>query len=263
MRKSPATHSNLEEAFSLATAERLIANLIERVARLEEQLNFDSLTAMPIAKSTRTPIAKRGRGRPAKLATDTLLKRRDSLANWLESHWPYLSRALRNPSGPETAIGAILEAKKRLPGVFLPPFHNDPVKFQNELWSFLKSGRFHGNPRTLAAAMAGLPEMASKTSIDICSAVPSKLMVHNNAIWDYLRRYFPERWRELREVTTPEQVKAVLDKSQTKDPTYKLLKKHSKDHPEVVLEWFKDGNPALHRGPVLGEGGFEDDHCRN
>ncbi|MGA3373490.1 MAG: hypothetical protein ABSC48_17200 [Terracidiphilus sp.] len=50
---------------------------------------------------------------------------------------------------------------------------------------------------------------------------------------------FPDRWRELQKAKTEEQVKAVLKKSRTHDPTYLWLK----ENPGKALEWLNAGKP--------------------
>jgi hypothetical protein len=169
-----------------------------------------------------------------------LLKRRDHLANWMERNWPYLSVALRKAKNSHEAITAIITAAT---GKYIgpqSPFYRDPEKHEEALWQFLMSGRFHGNPRNLAGAMAGLPELSWKRSFDICSVQPCKIHVAIEAYWDYVRRHFPDRLRELQIAKTEEQVKAVLKKSRTHDPVYLCLK----ENPEKVLEWLKAGDPS-------------------
>jgi hypothetical protein len=151
---------------------------------------------------------------------------------------------LRNPKDVEAAVSAILKAKKEMPGVFHGAFYNNPEEHKDALWSFLQSGRFHGNPRNLAGAMAGLPEHKWKRSFDICSSHPCKRSLAPEAYWDYMRRNFHERWLELQKATTTEEAKAVLARSRSSDPVYLLLK----EHPDRALEYFNAGRPT---GTVL------------
>ena len=123
--------------------------------------------------------------------------------------------------------------------MFQPSFYDNPAKHEEALWLFLQSGRYHENPRNLAGAMAGLPELSWKRSFDICSHNPCKQPIAPPAVWDYMRRNFYDRWRELQSVETAEQVKRVLAKSPTQDPTYLHLKKH----PDQALEWLNSGRP--------------------
>jgi hypothetical protein len=182
-------------------------------------------------------------GRKPKLETDKLLKRREHLTSWLEQNWPRLSVALHGTEtsgNPAEAIAALVAAKTEgISGVAQPPFYYAPEKYEQELGKFLGSGRFHGNPRNLAAAMAGLPELSWKRSFDICTNHPYKGGQMLQAYWDYMRRNFPDRLRELEEARTPLDVKIVLARSRTDDPLYR----HFKDNPDKVKEWLEAGKP--------------------
>jgi hypothetical protein len=234
MRKRPSKAVISEVAFSSSDVGKTLSDFSERIERLEAEVFGTGADVF-----APTPV-KRGKGRRPKLEPEELLQRRDRLTAWVEQNWPYLSVALSKAKNSPQAIAAITAAKRRMPGVFQAPFYNDPEKHEAALWHFLNSGRFHGNPRNLAGAMAGLPELSWKRSFDICSNHPCTLPLAPEACRDYMRRNFPDRWRELREVTTPEQVKAILAKSRTQDPTYI----HLKEHPETALDWFKAGNPS-------------------
>ena len=98
----------------------------------------------------------------------------------------------------------------RNPGVFQPPFYDSPEDYADALGSFLASGRLHGNPRTLAPAMAGLPELGWKRSFDICSAHPYTTGHALQVYRDYMRRKFPDRLKELDKVQTEEGLRMVL-----------------------------------------------------
>jgi hypothetical protein len=124
-------------------------------------------------------------------------------------------------------------------GVAQPPFYDAPEKFEQELGNFLRSARFHGNPRNLAAAMAGLPELSWKRSFDICTKHPHKGGQMLQAYWDHMRRNFPDRLRELEAAKTALDVKIVLARSRTDDPLYL----HLKENPDQVKGWLEAGKP--------------------
>jgi hypothetical protein len=148
-----------------------------------------------------------------------------------------MAEGTKNPS---VAIAALIAAKKDgIPGVFQPPFYDAPEQYVKELGNFLESGRFHRNPRNLAAAMAGLPELSQKRSFDICAAHPYKTAYMLQVYWDHMKRKFPVRLRELEEATTELDVKIVLSRSRTNDPVYRNLK----ENPGKVKEWLKIGKP--------------------
>ncbi len=127
-----------------------------------------------------------------------------------------------------------------LPFVMQNRFYRDPEKYKEQLWEFIESGRPAGNPRNLAGAMAGLPELSWKRSLDICQQSPCQFPLAQQVWPDFMRRRFPVRLRELLAVATPEDAKAVLARSKTTDPTYLHLKKH----PEEALLVLKAAHTA-------------------
>lgn len=237
MRKKPPPRENCEEVISSSQLLELIAGLRLRVEQLEKEL-------FPNAQGILSPPPPRPRkGRKPKLDTEILLKRRMMLTAWLEQNWPRLSAEFRKAEGtknPSVAIAALIAAKKDgIPGVFQPPFYDAPEQYVKELGDFLESGRFHRNPRNLAAAMAGLPELSQKRSFDICAAHPYKTAYMLQVYWDYMKRKFPVRLRELEKATTELDVKVVLSRSRTDDPVYL----HLKENPGKVKEWLEAGKP--------------------
>ena len=228
-----------EVAFSLADAQRLIQELTARLEKLEQQSSpvIDGKAQLP---SVTVETSNKKRGPRKRVPTPELLERRKNLNTWLEQNWPFLSVALRKANYSHEALTAINAAKEHIPGVFQPDFYRSTEKYEEPLWTFLRSGRFHGNPRNLAAAMAGLPELSWKRSFDICSHYPYRGGIATEAYWDYMRRNFPDRLRELAEVRTTEQVRLVLARSRTKDSIYLRLKAH----PDKALEWLSRGKPS-------------------
>jgi hypothetical protein len=234
MRKKRFISANSEDDFSLQRAKEMLIELRERVAWLEGEV-------FSITSHQFFPAPPKRMGRRPKIETQVLLNRRNRLTTWLEQNWPNLSIALRRARNSSQALAGLIAAKEGVPGALQPPFYHQLERHEAALWQFLRSGRYHGNPRNLAAAMAGLPELSWKRSFDICSKHPHKGGLALQAYWDYMRRNFPDRLRELAEVRTPEQVKMILARSRTNDPIYL----HLKEHPDEALEWLKAGKPSL------------------
>ena len=236
MRQRSTIDATSEAEFSLLDAKRMISELRERVLRLEAELfgtGAYGLGPLPVRPAN---------GRKRKLEQEELLKRRDELSRWVEESWPLLSVALRKARNSDDALAAILAAKERVPFVMQTWFYRDPEKFKEQLWEFIESGKLAGNPRNLAGAMAGLPELSWKRSLDISQQNPILLPLAEQAWPDFMRRKFPDRLRELRAVATVEDAKAVLERSQTTDPTYLHLKKH----PEEALLVLKAAPTTKH-----------------
>lgn len=235
MRKARQNSRRSEEPFSLEHAQKLISELVLRVEKLENQAFWDGMRARF------QPPAKRSKGRPPRIPEDELLDRRKNLSSWIEFNWPEVSVRLRNARSSVEALAAMVSAKERSPGAFQPPFYHTIEQHESALWQFLQSGRFYGNPKNLASAMAGLPELSWKRSFDICCRYPDKGCSHLHAYWDYMRRNFPDRLRELSTASSTDEVKAILAKSRTQDPVYQ----HLKANPDKVLDWLAAGKPSL------------------
>jgi hypothetical protein len=242
MRKKPPPHENSKETISLDRIVEMLSELRTRVNRLESEL-------LPYGPKISEPPQRPRKGRKPSLETERLFERRKNLTTWLEQNWPRLSVAVRKSErsgNSSVAIAALVYAKNQgTPGVFQPPFYDMPEQFEAALGAFLKSGRYHENPRNLAAAMAGLPELSWKRSFDICTMHPYKTGYAIEAYWDYMRRNFPDRLRELEEAKKPLDVKIILARSRTQDPVYL----HLKENPERVKEWLEEGKPKG-RNPI-------------
>lgn len=230
MSKRPTIDVNSETEFSLPEAKRMISDLQERVLRLEAELfGTGAFVSGP-------PTAKHGMGRKRLLEQQEVLKRRDVLTRWIEVDWPLLSVALRKTKSADDALAAIVAATLRVPYVMHASFYRTPEAHKEQLWEFLESGRLSGNPRNLAGAVAGLPELSWKRSLDICQQNPCKFPLAPQAWPDFMRRKFPDRLRELRAGTTKEQTKAILARSKSTDPTYLHLKKHPEELHKVLMD---------------------------
>jgi hypothetical protein len=229
-----------KEGISLKMVLDQLSELRGRIEQLE--IEFFGYPSLP--RNFIPPQRKPRKGRKPKLETNELLERWKCLTTWLEQNWPLLLIPMRKAEGSGNApdaIAAIMAAKKHgISGVRQPNFYHEPEEFETDLAAFLKSGRYHGNPRNLAAAMAGLPELGWKRSFDICAAHPHKTGVVLQAYWDYMRRNFPDRLRELEEAGTELNVKIVLARSRTSDPVYL----HLKENPGKVKEWLEAGKPV-------------------
>ena len=210
MRKSPLTRADSEDGILLDQAIEMLSELRSRVEQLEVEVYGDRKSKPPSPSS----VPNVRSGRKPKLEVETLLKRRISLTAWLEQNWPRLSVPLRKAEASgnaSEAVAAIIAARKfGITGVFQPPFYDAPEDFYEALRSFLNSGRFRGNPRNLAAAMAGLPELSWKRLFDICTAHPHKSGHMLQAYWDHMRRKFPDRLRELEAAKSASEVEIIL-----------------------------------------------------
>jgi hypothetical protein len=163
-------------------------------------------------------IGKKQRG-PGKKVDDTeLLLNRDNLVQWLEEHWPRLTKPLLKAKTANEVAAA-------LTAIAAPPdirhsWQTGVMDHPAELLDFLRSEKFRRKPprktvvdalavyqseqrkraanrfptRQIANAMAGVPRLKWRTSLDRCSKTPSSYRIaHNTA--NYYRAIFsiPER----------------------------------------------------------------------
>lgn len=175
-------------------------------------------------------------GAKPKLARQDLFERRDRLSDCCGYHWPEFSWAIQ----PATSAA---DLRKRLGALNFSEYREEEAKRLIEncdaLWEFTQSRRFHGDPRQVADAMAGVPELRWRTSFNVCQANPTRIPLHLRAEKDYLRRKFPERFLDLLAARTEREVLAALRKARTEDPLIADLK----SRPEMVFQVLEEGLP--------------------
>jgi hypothetical protein len=215
-----------------------LGEILSRLALLEDQNRDDEYgTDQTLEPEPQWPLAAT-RGRKSKLPLDQLLERRKQLIEIVEQYCPEIIEALQKASNASEAAEGLLISVSAWTGS-RPPILQETEKHAEQLWSFLKSGRFHDNLRNLANAMAGVPEMSWKRSFDLCTKNSPRppIPLHHRVYRNFLYRNFPERLHELESAQTTEQVSKILAKSRSKDPDYLKLK----TSPEWVLRWLQGG----------------------
>ena len=191
----------------------LVASLETRVADLEERVNRLDGIAPPyyygIADDT-----KRRPGPGKKISETELLHNRDGLVNWLEANWPVIAGSLlaaKNTSDLAAVFDGVAETEQ-----LQPPWQSQFLAHPAELLDFLWSKKFKIKPptktaldalnrpydderrkraanrlptRQIANAMAGVPKLKWRTSLDLCLKKPSDLMIAVKADRHYRRIY--------------------------------------------------------------------------
>ena len=130
------------------------------------------------------------------------MENRNALVDWLEINWPEVGPKLLSAKGPQAIVASlVLYAGPETSHSFIL---KRLIENAGALLSFLTSRRFHRKPpkravmdalnkpwnderkmrgaaklptRQIANAMAGVPELEWRTSLDRCSKVPSPLVV--------------------------------------------------------------------------------------
>jgi hypothetical protein len=153
---------------------------------------------------------KRKPGPKEKIGDEELFHYRDALILWLEPVWPWMKAQLPAARTPEE-IGAIFEAVARDPD-YREPWQTRILANAPALFEFLSDERFRKTlpkatvtaalqlpwqderrkraanqlpTRQIANAMAGVPDIAWRTSLDRCNASPSTPSVALNLDMDY------------------------------------------------------------------------------
>jgi len=209
-----------------------LSELAKRVTELEQEVFEKNQFRLPEA-----PKPKPGPKR--KLQKEEVLQRRDALIHWLEENWPELRIAIRKARKPEHLAPALRGAKGIGTHPFQPPFYREWEAYLPILWEFLESGRYHNNPRNIANAMAGIPELSWKRSFDICVSSPSTVEIQKRAVIDYLFRKVPYRLKAIHKAQgNVDEIRRILSR-RTKDRQLQFLATQA----EHVTEYLNSGKP--------------------
>lgn len=174
-----------------------LASLARRVAKLEKKVNrLDGIA--PGYYYTGIDGTRRKPGPGKNIEDWKLLNHRDGLVGWLEEVWPEIVQPLLSANDPRK-VAAILRKVAR-PKDIQPPWQSRCLAHPAKLFEFLHSDKFTRKPpkrtvidalndrhgaddkwkraanrlptRQIANAMAGLPEIEWRTSLDRCSENP-------------------------------------------------------------------------------------------
>ena len=201
-RSNPRTKrsATLLTRFSRGVKKRLfveLASLAGRVATLEKKVNrLDGVA--PGYYSTGIDATRRKPGPGKNIENWKLLNNRDGLVGWLEEVWPEIVKPLLSVKDPRK-LATILRKVAR-PKDIQPPWQSRCLAHPAKLLDFLHSDKFTRKPpkktvidalnnrrgdddkrkraanrlptRQIANAMAGLPEIEWRTSLDRCSENP-------------------------------------------------------------------------------------------
>lgn len=180
--------------------------------------------------------ARNKRGPKEKLSLEDLLWRRDHFIHKLEEVWPELRLVLKTAK-TEAAL------KKAL-GTFIGPYKTTDWARQLQdqadlVLEFIYSKDYRDNPRNLANAIAGTPELSLHRSFKRCRDNPTKLRIGERAVRDYLRRKHPHVFPRLSRARTEDAIAKIMERTNTNDAVYLNLK----SNPRLVLELLEEGRP--------------------
>lgn len=237
MRKIPNKKSHIQGRKTLDDLDSQLQNALQRIERLERMVAENGLEEPHAFGGPE----KRGKGRPSGVEEEELRQSAMSLVLWLEDNWPEISLGLRKAQN-EQAVAEVLRTHRRIPSAFERPLYKEPERFAGDCWKFIKGKKYRGNPRNLAAAMAGLPEISGRTSFNRCATWINQKghPVSYRAYRDYLQRKFNERFLLLLKATSTEEVAKILHGSRSKDRVIRYLR----ENPHKVLYWLECGKPG-------------------
>jgi hypothetical protein len=193
-----------------------VADLERRVADLENDVALlKSLSNSPVFAGEVEGVEKKKPGPKKKIDDQDLFRYRHELIIWLEPVWPWMEDRLLRATTLEE-VRAVLEAVAEVPE-FRPDHQERLLKNAVALLEFLWDERFGKTPlpratvtdaltlpwddarrrracnqlptRQIANAMAGVPEIVWRTSLDRCSAQPSAAFVALNLDMHYRDRF--------------------------------------------------------------------------
>jgi len=174
-------------------------------------------------------------GRRPRIPSDEYARRRDDLVQFIEIRWPDLVNHLKR----RKSIGSLLQAiKEASPGAVSNWPYCHLTENIGALWEFLQSGRYKGEPRQIAYALAGVPEVTWRSSLDYCTKNPSRLHIALPAFMDHIRRH-----NDLC-------LKSLLQDGATPENLRRLRRccaecRHLAEKPERVVEALQEGKALM------------------
>jgi hypothetical protein len=110
--------------------------------------------------------APSGKGRPWLLTDDELRSRLYELFPRLEALWPQFKEAIQEAKDAEHLGDLLLEKCPNRGGD--NPFQKH-IRYRDQIWGFVTSDRFNHRWEQMACAMAGVPELKPRSSLNRCS----------------------------------------------------------------------------------------------
>jgi hypothetical protein len=185
-----STHNAHKRAEFDAQAE--IAALKTRIARLEARLVDDDDCEIVVGVDTDILVKRR---RPQTKHSPAIYQDRDMFVRFFEQNWPEIeplcgpkpkTRALRSilSSFSTQQFGQLGETAQKL---------LDRFDFLEEFLTLPKlRSRFRDDPRVLAGALAGVPDVGLWRSLKLCPPKTCKVSMNERAMRSYLKRKHPD-----------------------------------------------------------------------
>ena len=185
---------------------RLTRSCQERLDSLEDQARRLESRLLYVELNLGIPVvAEKDQKKPGptpQISEEDLLDNRDRFVSWLEARWQDLRPRLLGAANTKQVSEALLSVAT--PEESQDYYVKRLIEGAGALWQFLHSRRFHRKPskravvnalnaeyddpkrmkaaahfptRQIANAMAGVPQIGWRTSLDRCSKIPSRSVV--------------------------------------------------------------------------------------
>jgi len=184
-----------------------------RVAGMQEEIDRASGAAPTGFLEAMDAATKKHPGPRQKMDDTELLLNRDNLAVWLEEHWPKIVKPLLTAKN-QVEVAAVLTPIAAAPDI-RSTWQCQVMDHSAVLLEFLRSKKFRRKPpkktvvdalalhrsekraraanrlptRQISNAMAGVPKLKWRTSLDKCSKRPSSSSVGHNTAEHYRRKF--------------------------------------------------------------------------
>lgn len=198
MRRTAQSSSSISTHSAQSTqkfdAERVVRALEQRVGRLEKALANGVGPIDYLAQELPTVELKKPGPKP--IHFQGLLADRDTLVQMFETYWPEIE-PLCGPKAKPKSLLRILEAVSAEKMSSYAQAAKHLVKNFDYVLKFLASDRFRRDPRQIANALAGVPQVGLWRSLKLCQSRPTSNPIGQRAMKAYLKRKHPVLYRRL------------------------------------------------------------------
>ncbi len=175
-------------------AELVIAELVRRVARLETALENGVGPIDYLAQEI--PTVKPKKRGPKPIHFQGFLADRDTLVRMFENHWPELE-PLCWPKSKAKSLLRVLEAISAEKMSSYAQAARRLIEQFDSVLKFLASDRFRHDPRQIANALAGVPQVGLWRSLKLGQSRSCTYPIGQRAMKAYLKRKHPMLYRRL------------------------------------------------------------------
>jgi hypothetical protein len=173
---------------------RVIRDLELRIAQLEKALDTGVGPLDYLAQEI--PAAQPKKPGPGPIHFQGLLGDRDTMIQMLEAYWPEIEPLCWPKPKPKSLLRVLEKISAQKLSSYSQAAGHLTRHFEPFL-KFLASDRFRRDPRQIANALAGVPQVGLWRSLKLSQSRPSKYPIGTRAMRAYIRRKHPVLFRRL------------------------------------------------------------------